>query len=260
MFLFNDGFVDMWREGLGEPYYLYTLIDPRKGEACYIGITKQKFSTRLTQHRNPKKSNMARIAKLQRHLKKNNMTLEGKLLAKGSKRFIGALEKWCITGYWVYVGRNSLKNHQAGGFNSFGQDEETKFKTREAIRKKKQSGTYKPHKGEDIGTSKLTEKQVLKIYELIKDFGTNKEIIEKLNLDIGITGMNQIRRGINWKHLFERENMIDIPSLKSQNGAMTAKDKFKVLEGIEDGKSNTEIKELHGLRNSDTQRIREKKL
>lgn len=260
MFLFKEGIIDMWAEGQGKPYYLYMLIDPRTDEMCYIGLTKQKFITRLQQHRNPKKTNKARIAKLQRHLKRNGMTLQGKVLAKGSKGFIGLLEKWCITGNWRYIGKESIANHQTGGFNAFGKDKESEFKRKATIEKKKKSGEYKTRKGEDIGTAKITKETVLKIYELIKDFKSNQEIIDELSLPIGVTGVCAIRNGSNWKHLFEQEDMVNIPSLKSQNGKVTAKEKFKLLEDIENNLTIDKLKLKYQMTKTDINRIMNKKL
>lgn len=253
--------MDFWKESLGEKYSLYHLIDPRNGKVCYIGITKQKFSLRLNQHRNPKSSNMAAIAKLQRNLKKNGLTLQGYVYITGSKKLIEAFEKYFITGFWTYLGKNSIKNHQVGGLNTFGMDTDSKIKSHNTITKKRQEGTFIPRNGEKIGTSKLKEEQILNIYSLIKNFKTNEEIIKELNLDIGTTNLNSIRKGKNWKHIWEREKMIDIPSLKKQfSNSKTSLEKFKVLEDIEKGLPSQELKVTHQLQYTDIERIRAKTL
>ena len=145
----------------------------------------QKFHDRLRQHRNPKKSNQASIAKLQRHLKENGMTLEGEVLAKGSESFISTLEKYMITGFWRYLGKNSLKNHLIGGREGFGITPESKEKAKKTIQNKKDAGLYEVRVGERASGSKLLEKQVLDIYRMIKEFYSNSEIIEQLGLNIG---------------------------------------------------------------------------
>ena len=65
------------------------------------------------------------------------MTLQGEVLAKGSEAFISALEKYVITGFWKYLGKDSIKNHQIGGRDSFGLAPESKQKAWETISKKK---------------------------------------------------------------------------------------------------------------------------
>jgi len=140
MFLQRGKVFDMWREDLGIPHYLYILLDPRTDDVCYVGITKQNFKNRLLQHRNPKNTNSASIAKLQRHLKTKGLTLYGEVLAKGSEELISVLEKYVITGYWRYLGKDSIKNHQIGGRDSFGNAPESKQKAWETISKKEKRG------------------------------------------------------------------------------------------------------------------------
>ena len=66
--------VDLWKEKLGQPHWMYYLYDPRDNSICYVGITKQDFKTRLAQHKSPKKSNMAAIAKLHVLKKESSLT------------------------------------------------------------------------------------------------------------------------------------------------------------------------------------------
>jgi hypothetical protein len=260
MILKRGEILDFWEERLGTPYYLYFLIDPRKDEVCYVGLTKQDFKKRLLQHKNPKASNEASIAKLQRHLKKQGLTLGGEIVAKGSRDFIEVLEKWTITGFWKYMGKNSIKNHQIGGFGAFGQAPESKRKAWETIAKRKAEGKYEKIEGEKSSSSKITEKDVLDIYDLIKKFYSNKEILRILPLNIGITGLCQIRNGNNWNYLFKRENMINIPSMNVVEGALKSQEKLQVLSLVEDGKTNKEIQLKYKVRTTDLDRIRRRDL
>lgn len=250
----------MWKEDLGIPYYLYFLIDPRKNKVCYVGLTKQKFKLRLLQHRNPKHSNEASIAKLQRHLKTIGLTLQGEVMAKGSKELIEALERYYISGFRLYNGKSSIKNHQIGGLTSFGQDPESKIKAWKTKAEKEKKGLYIKKVGEDSSASKLTENQVLAIYDMIKKFYANSEIIEQLGLEIGITGVCQIRSGRTWEHLFKKQNMINIPSLNVVKGALGSQQKLKILSMIEEGEDNKTIQSLFKIGTTDLNRIRDKTL
>ncbi len=260
MFLTRGEVLDMWREDLGEPYYLYFLIDPRTNSVCYVGLTKQKFKTRLNQHRSPKKSNEASIAKLQRKLKEEGLTLQGNVVAKGSREFIEAMERYYISGFRLRLGKNSIKNHQIGGLDAYGLAPESKKKAWETKQKKKAEGLYEIKQGEKSSAHKITEQDVLNIYNLIKQFYANSEILEMLNLNIGVTGLCQIRNGNNWKYLFERENMINIPSMNVVKGALNSQDKIAVMHLIVEGKTNQEIREKYKLQSNDITRIRDRDL
>lgn len=260
MFLTRGEICDMWKEELGIPHYLYILLDPRTDSICYIGITKQKFEKRLAQHRNPKNTNQASIAKLQKHLKTKNLKLYGEVLAKGSEEFISALEKYMISGYWRYLGKESLKNHQIGGRNAFGEAPESKQKRWETVNRKKKEGVYEKREGEKSSSNKLKETDILNIYSLIKKFYSNKEILKLLSLDIGITGLCQIRNGNNWKYLFNRENMLNIPSMNVVEGALKSQEKIEVLIMIENGLSTKEIQLKYKVQTTDLERIKRKEL
>jgi hypothetical protein len=260
MFLQLGEVLDLWKESLGKPHYLYVLHDPRNGNVCYVGITKQKFSQRLSQHRNPVKSNQTSIAKLQRRLKSDGFTLSGEILAKGSEEFISALEKYIISGFWRYLGKDSIKNHQIGGRDAFGKADETKRKAWETRSKKKEKGFYESREGEKASGSKLTESQVLEIYSLIKQFYSNSEIIDILKLDIGLTGMNQIRKGKCWKYLWGQEKMISIPSMKKESGGLSSPTKIEVVEQIYNGEDIKYLQSKYKLQIADLKRIKEKEL
>ena len=252
--------LDFYKESLGVPYYLYFLIDPRNDKVCYIGLTKQIFQKRLKQHRSPKSTNQAAIAKLQRHLKTQNMTLNGEIVAKGSKEFIEMLEKWAISGHRLYLGRKSIKNHQAGGSDTYGFSEESKKKAWETRTAKKEAGEIKFLQGESSNTHKVKENEVLQIYEMIKKGYANNEIVEHLKLPIGKTGLAQIRKGKNWNYLFIRENMKIIPSMNVMKEALGSQEKIQVMILIEQGKTNKEIQKMYKLQSTDIERIRNKTL
>lgn len=253
-------FLDYYKDFKGIPYYLYFLIDPRNDEVCYVGLTKQLFSKRLGQHRNPKITNQASIAKLQRHLKTKGLSLKGEVVAKGSQKFIESLERWSIAYYNFIIDENLLKNHQKGGLDGYGLADESKqkaWKTREHNRK---LGKHKNTEGENSNSHILTEVQVLEIYKMIRSLYTNKEIIESLNLKIGVTGINQIRQGKAWKYLWDKEKMIEIPSMNTVKGALNSQEKIQVMTLIKEGKSTKEIQKIYKLQTTDIDRIRNKTL
>lgn len=258
MLLRRGEILDMWEERLGRPNYLYVLIDPRDDKVCYVGITMQSFQDRLNQHRNPVRGNNTRIAKLQKHLKSIGLTIQGEVLAKGSEEFISILEKYCISGFWKYLGKDSLKNHLIGGRDSFGIDLESLEKRRKTTLERKKQGFYESREGEKSSSNKLTEYQILEIYKLIRQFYSNSEILDMLELDIGLTGLNQIRHGKSWKYLWEQEGMIVIPSLKKEKGGLSSPNKIKVLTDIENGTSIEDIKQRYQLQTTDIKRIKDK--
>lgn len=57
----------------------------------------------------------------------------------------------------------------------------------------------KPAKGSKVGSSKLKEKDVLEIIELLSQGKPQKEIAEKFN--VGVPAISDIKRGKNWSHL-----------------------------------------------------------
>lgn len=260
MFFTRGEVVDLWKEKLGQPHWMYYLYDPRDNSVCYVGITKQDFKTRLTQHKSPKKSNMAAIAKLQRHLKSIGLTLSGEAVLKGSEELVSMFEKYMVTGFKMYAGRDSIKNHQIGGRDAFSCAPESKQKAWVTRNENLKSGKTKTIKGEDSSTAKVTESQVLEIYKMIREFYTNTEILEKLNLPIGVTGLAAIRKGSIWKHTFEREGMINIPSMNIVKGALNSREKIEVLKLIEKDTDFKEIQKDYKVQTTDLSRIKAKTL
>ena len=252
--------LDMWEERLGKPYYLYFLEDPRTNRVCYIGLTCQKFSTRLSQHRNPVKHNNTKIAKLQRKLKEEGLTLDGYIVAKGSQNFIAALERWYIYGTFTYLGRDSIKNIEIGGYGTFGQHRISKKKSQETRRRKVESGEIQYKRGEDSSSSVLEEKDVLLIYDMIKDYYSDSEILDAIGNKIKPSALTAIRMGKNWPHVWERECMRYIPSMGIFKGALSSRDKLSILLMIVGGSDNKEIMEKYKIGYTDLNRIREKSL
>lgn len=125
---------------------------------------------------------------------------------------------------------------------------------------RKKQGLYESREGEKSSSNKLTECQILEIYKLIRQFYSNSEILDMLALDIGLTGLNQIRHGKSWKYLWEQEGMIVIPSLKKEKGGLSSPNKIKVLTDIENGTSVEDIKQKYQLQTTDIKRIKEKTL
>lgn len=241
-------------------YVVYCLVDPRYNCVCYIGLTKQKFRKRLLQHRNPAKTNKSAIAKLQRHLIKNNLTLQGHELVSGDKDDVGRFEKNTIKYLRNKYGRKSLKNHQDGGFNSYGKCLKSKKKTLTTVQKNKNK--YKYRGGENSSSNKILKDQVLQIYLLINNFYSNREIIDILELPIGLTGICAIRKGRVWTKLFKDKNMIFIPSLNTYKGAATSQEKIDILNRIEKGEPINKIRDFYNnkVSLSDLKRIKDKKL
>lgn len=260
MFFKRGEIVNFWKEGLGQPHFMYYLYDPRDNSICYVGITKQKFKNRLSQHRSPKKSNMASIAKLQRHLKSIGLTLSGEVVLKGSEKLVSMFEKYMVTGFKMYLGRDSIKNHQIGGRDAFSCAPESKQKAWITRNENLKSGKTSILRGEASASAKITEKEVLEIYSLIKQFYANSEILDKLFLPIGITGLCAIRNGTNWSELFKKEGMINIPSMNVVKGALNSQEKLKVLSLIEQGVDFKVIQETYKVQTTDLTRISNKTL
>lgn len=241
-------------------YKFYFLFDPRDDILCYVGITKQKFKDRLNQHRNPVHSNKTPIAKLQRFLKKNGMSLYGRVMMYGCKEQMEHMEKFMIK-LLRECEHRKIKNVQDGGLNALINTPDVVERAKRTKKLNKKKGLHKNTEGENSPTNKVTEKQVLEIYRLIRSFYSNNEIIEELNLDIGKTGLNQIRQGKNWKYLWEREKMTIIPSTHKEKGGLPTIEKLKIIEGFVNGLSVAELhKQFPKLTQTDLKRIQNKEI
>lgn len=180
------------------------------------------------------------------------MKLYGEVKISADRSRIEYCEKNAIRFFRGKYG-NQLKNLQNGGLNSFGLNSESITKMLDT--RKMNRHLHKDMSGENSTTHKLEELTVLKIYFLIKEFYTNKEIIDMLGLPIGVTGMNQIRKGIAWRKVFIREKMHVIPSLNVVKGALTSREKLEVLSKLDSGIDIYEIKSLYNLNITDIKRI-----
>lgn len=97
-------------------YYLY---DPRNSTVCYVGVTTN-YKKRLKQHQNPKDSLNTRIAKLQRYLLNNNLSLSGAIIAESSsKYYISFLERKNISRLRLTKGCNQIKNTSDGVYGGY---------------------------------------------------------------------------------------------------------------------------------------------
>lgn len=236
-------------------YKLYYLFDPRTNKVCYIGITSQDFNKRLNQHKNPSKNNKTKIAKLQRFLLKNKMSLYGSVIIESENRnLIQQLEIEHIKNF----DKKNLKNIEDGGYLS-PRSTESALK---AAKTRKNNG-YVTLKGEDNGSSIFKEVEILKIYELIKQYYTNIEIIEILNLNVNNTTIQSLRTGQNWNWLWKKHFIKEIPSFYMSKNGINPRLKFKIINDILNNKSNDEIinnykNEYKGI-TTDIYKIRNKK-
>lgn len=236
-------------------YKLYYLFDPRTDKICYVGITSQEFKRRLNQHKNPSKNNKTKIAKLQRYLLKNKLTLYGSIIFESNdESVIQQLEINKIK----YFGKSNLKNIEDGGYLS-PRSTESALK---AVKTRRKNG-YNAAKGENNGSSIFTEKQILNIYKLIKGYYTNIEIIKKLNLNVTNTTIQSIRTGQNWNWLWAKHFNLKIPSFYMSKNGINPRIKLDILKDIINNKSNKEIINKHynqynGIK-TDIYKIRNKK-
>ena len=214
-------------------YKLYYLFDPRTNKVCYIGITSQDFIKRLNQHKNPSKNNKTKIAKLQRFLLKNKMSLYGSVIIESKdKDLIQQLEIEHIKNF----DKSNLKNIENGGYLS-PRSTESALK---AAKTRKNNG-HEALKGEDNGSSIFKEIEILNIYDLIKQYYTNIEIIEILNLNVNNTTIQSLRTGQNWNWLWKKHFTIIIPSFYMSKNGINPRLKFNIIKDILNNKSNEEI-------------------
>ena len=98
-----------------------------------------------------------------------------------------------------------------------------------------ENGLAHGQKGENNGNSIITEKQVIEIYNLIKEGYDNKQISYLYNLHFKT--ISQIRNGSRWNHLFTKYLNEIIPS---KNTKYDLKLCLQVLDCIE----NTKMKNI----------------
>lgn len=101
---------------------------------------------------------------------------------------------------------------------------------------------WKPNKGEDNGMSKLTEENILHIYSLIKKMYSDREIIEKLKLNVKNGAIHAVRTGAVWNDLWKLHLNRHIPSFfKNGPAGLSARTKLAVFKWIDQGYTITQI-------------------
>ena len=89
--------------------------------------------------------------------------------------------------------------------------------------------------GHNHPNSLLTENQVIQIYNLIKKYYSNNEIIEKLNLPIQSGSITNIRYGITWNFLWHDHFKLPYPGFPSRHNGVPFRVKMKIIELIDKG-------------------------
>lgn len=238
-------------------YQIYGLIHPISNKICYIGYSTQKLKTRLTQHNNPKDSNMSKIAKLRRSLKKQNLKLSIVLLKNCSSEEEMYKEEIFYISFFKKDGFK-LYNLQDGG-KLTGNPLESYIRSKKS--RVNNEYFYKDIKGEKHHLAILSEKDVLKIYTLIKSNYSNEEIFQKLKLKCSLSAIKAVRRGQTWKHLWEQHFTIVIKSLFNRPGSYESLVKLKIIDLITKNYELIHInKHFSKISISDLKRIKEKQI
>jgi hypothetical protein len=239
-------------------YKIYGLIDPRSNKLCYIGYTTQTLKNRLRQHLNPKDENMSKIAKLQRYLNKYDKKLSIiEICNCKSEEEMYEKEIYYIS-HFKSLGY-TLKNIQPGGKITINNNESyRKFKKTHLKNKE----FHKIKKCEESHLSKLTNKDVLKIYKLIIKGYNNLDIIFYFKDKCKISCVKSIRNGKNWSSLFKSHLDIIIPSIKSSsNDCYTGYQKLKIIDLIVKNYELDHInKWFNKISKSDLKRIKNKNI
>lgn len=154
-----------------------------------------------------------------------------------------------------------LKNLQDGGLSTYGNATESKKKFWETRKNNNKLGLHKNTSGENSGSNKVTEKEVLEIYDYIKKFYSNSEILENLNFKIGVSALNQIRTGVNWKYLWQKEGMKFIPSAHKEKNGIPTIEKIKLLRRLLEEEDMYALKQEYKLFSiTDLKRIKAKNI
>lgn len=238
-------------------FLIYGLINPKSDKICYIGYTTQLLSTRLRQHNNPVTNNNSKVAKLLRHLIKENLKfsiveiddcINEKEMYKSEIKHI---KEYSEKGYKLY-------NLQEGGCSSKNPVESYKKAYKTALKR----GTFlKSRKGSENEKAVLNENEVLEIYKLIKQNYSNEEIYKKYNIKCKISTIKALRNGQNWQHLWNLHFDKKINSLKCLNSGYNPRIKLKIIDLIE---KNYELNHIHKwfqkVSKSDLKRIKNQEI
>lgn len=179
------------------PAYIYALRDPRTNDIKYVGQTTRTLEKRVGEHIRHAKVYRHRTANWIKKLAKLSLKPTIELLEEVSLENIDERESYWITHYRE-LGIDLL-NHTDGGEGVAG------FKWSEES-KRKQS-----ERKQGIGF-KLTEKNVLDIYDLMRKGKGNKEIAVMYGLTRQY--VRQLRYGLTWSHIYPT----DIPPAPKRQG------------------------------------------
>lgn len=117
-----------------------------------------------------------------------------------------------------------------------------------------ENGLAHGQKGENNGNSIITEKQVIEIYNLIKNGFDNNYIANKYNINFRTVSL--IRNGNRWQHLFKKHMNKKIPSKNTKYSFIFC---CKVIDDIlHTSMKNIEISKKYNLEPSLVSRIRSK--
>ncbi len=237
-------------------YCLYYLYDPRNMIVCYVGVTNN-FKTRLGQHCRPKPTLQTKIAKLQRFLLKNGMSLIGEpILFTDNKDYVSMLEQRSIKRLFRSRGKKQIKNTADGGYSGYTISKEVRAK----MLATRLRNNKPPKCGEESPQAKLTEGDVLKVYSLIKQYYSDVEIVTMIDKDVGRTAIASLRRGGNWKHLWIKEGMFVVPSIPVVKNGLSTQSKISLIKDIENGMSTLDIRLKYKMGSTDIERIRSRSL
>lgn len=229
-------------------YKIYGLIDPRDNKICYIGVTIRTLKKRIQEHNNPIDTNLSKIAKLSRYLKNKNLQLNIILIDTAINKEEMYQKEIELIKHFRKI-NPKLKNIQDGGLITLNNKNSYK---RASIKMKDK----KPKLGENCNRSLLTKKDVLNIYDLIKQGQDNYNIYLLYKDKCKQSTIKAIRSGQNWNHLYNEYFNKFIPSIPCSKNGLTGLNKIKILDMIINNMSNQVIlNKYNKLSKSDLKRI-----
>mgnify|MGYP000872140542 CR=1 FL=1 len=110
----------------------------------------------------------------------------------------------------------------------------------------------KPKIGEDNGTSKITNSQIIEIYKRFEDGASNREIGSEFGLHDRYVSL--IRHGKRWKSAYQQYGKTFPPSFTENK--ITVDQVKQALRLLEDGLTNKEISLIAGIERSSVSRLR----
>lgn len=231
-------------------YKVYGLIHPLTNKICYVGVTRQKLSKRLYQHNNPKKENSSYVAKAKRSLKEQKFEIV--LLRKFDNEEDMYNYEIFLIKHFREIG-HKLYNLQKGGIEGTNPPKSVS----KMLATRQGNNKWKPFRGEEAYNSVLTTEDILKIYNRIKEFKSNQEIMKEFN--IKSTHISSIRRGTLWNHLWKKHLNMYIPSIK--DSVNSTEDKIKIIELFNKGYTSYEVHKLYpNINRFDLERVQRREL